>query len=101
MSGPNPSQIPSGLLTSTGTGNGHTLDDTAILPANTTHLHFRVTAAGSLRFEDAQGSTMDLTFDAGTYVYPFKSLKRVHSTGSSATLNPTGTVFPLGYKAKP
>lgn len=96
-----PSQIPSGFLVGSGTGNGHTLSDSVNLPAQTTHIHFRVTTAGALRFEDSQGSTMDLTFDTGTYDFEFAGLKRVHASGATAVLNPTATVFPLGYKSKP
>lgn len=85
-------EIPNGLLGS------HTLHDTTLCPRPSKTIHFRVTTAGLIRFEDQAGNTEDLPFDAGTYDYPFADVKRVHLTGLTAVLAPANTVFIRGHK---
>lgn len=83
----NEAEIPNGLVAA------HTIHDTTELPAPSVSIHFRVTTAGLIRFEDQAGVTVDLPFDAGTYDYPFADCKRVHLTGLTAVLAPANTVF--------
>ncbi len=86
-------QTPNGFLAA------HTIHDTNSIPKGTVGIWFRVTAAGTIKFEDRDGVTISPEFDTGTYARKFSNLKRVWSTGTGATLGPVNTVFMLAVKA--